>query len=126
MTIGGTNPSLYEGSINYHKVIDKYYWEMKADNILVGGNDVGLCKNGCRVIADTGTSLITGPTDDLYQLFDAIDVEDNCNNVAGLPDITFVLDSIDYTLTAEEYVLTVSDDGTEYTVDNMKKNGMST
>jgi len=54
---------------------------MKADKILVGGVDVGLCKHGCKVIADTGTSLITGPTNDLYTLMDELDVEDNCNNV---------------------------------------------
>ena len=47
--------------MNWHQVIDKYYWTIKADNILVDGKDIGLCKKkGCNVVADTGTSLLTG------------------------------------------------------------------
>lgn len=51
---------------------------MKADNILLGGQDVGLCSRGCNVIADTGTSLLTGPSDDLYSLLGKLNVDDNC------------------------------------------------
>ena len=44
---------------------------IKAEKILLNGKDTELCKN-CNVIADTGTSLITGPTDELMSLLDNI------------------------------------------------------
>ena len=47
--------------MKWHRVVDEYYWMIKADKILLDGKDTGLC-NRCNVIADTGTSLITGPT----------------------------------------------------------------
>ena len=72
----------------------RYYWMIKADNILVGGEDIGLCPSGCKVIADSGTSLITGPTDDLFTLLEKLNVDDNCNNIAQLPDLTFVIDGV--------------------------------
>lgn len=64
MTVGATNPELYEGSIKYHDVIHEYYWTIKADNILLGDKDLGLCSPtmGCKVVADTATSLLTGPS----------------------------------------------------------------
>lgn len=77
-------------------MIDKYYWMVKADNILVDGQDVGFCPKGCKVIADTGTSLITGPTDDLLRLLDLADVDPQCGNVEKLPKLTFVMNHVRY------------------------------
>jgi len=51
---------------------------MRAENILVDGKDIGLCPAGCSVIADSGTSLITGPSDDLYTLLESLNVDENC------------------------------------------------
>ena len=45
---------------------------MKGDNILLDDEDVGLCNYGCQFIADTGTSLMTGPTDDVNILLDKL------------------------------------------------------
>lgn len=105
ITIGGANPARYVGTIKYHDVKKDYYWLIAADKILVGGKDVGLCKGGCYVIADTGTSLITGPSEDIFTLLDHASVDSRCGNVKELPDLSFVIDGATYTLTGEEYVL---------------------
>lgn len=68
ITFGGYDVTKLDGPVHYHPVIDKYYWTIKAENILVNGKDEGFCPKGCKVIADTGTSLITGPYDDLMKL----------------------------------------------------------
>lgn len=108
--LGGYDQSLIEGGVNYHKVVDPYYWSMKADKILVGGKDVGVCNN-CRVVADTGTSLITGPSDMLPKLLAAVETKNPCQNIDQLPPITFVMDGVHYTLNGSDYMMSVSEQG---------------
>lgn len=41
----------------------KGYWQFKLDGIKL--NNVDVCKGGCNAIADTGTSLLVGPTEEV-------------------------------------------------------------
>lgn len=113
MTIGGWDDNHFAGDLKFHKVVDKYYWLLEADAILVGGKDVGLCKNGCKVVADTGTSLLTGPSDDLMTLIDSLNIDEDCKGVKELPVLTFVLDGVHYDLDANDYVMKIDANGNE-------------
>jgi cathepsin D len=44
-------------------VSQKGYWQFKLDGIKL--NNVDVCKGGCNAIADTGTSLLVGPTEEV-------------------------------------------------------------
>ena len=70
----GVVPSeLYEGDLNCHPVMEEYYWTIEIDDILFNGVSLGYCGDSpCRGIVDTGTSLLTVPSDKLDGLLDKI------------------------------------------------------
>ncbi|CAD8107416.1 unnamed protein product [Paramecium sonneborni] len=117
LTFGGWDTDHFQGELHFHNVVNKYYWLLDADNILVNGQDLGLCKHGCKVVADTGTSLLTGPSDDLYDLLDTLNIDENCKNAKELPKLTFVLDGINYDLDANDYVMKIDSQGNEIAYD---------
>ena len=85
---------------------------IRAQKILLNGKDTGLCDN-CNVIADTGTTLITGPTNELMTLLDSIQVDDYCKNVKQLPVLTFLIDGVNYDITPHDYLMKVDADDNE-------------
>jgi cathepsin D len=113
LVIGGVDKDVIGSDVKYYDVVDQYYWTIQADNILINNEDVGLCNGGCRVIADTGTTLITGPSGDLDQLLGMLEVDDTCSNMMDLPEITFVIGGDKYPLTPSDYIMVIERDGTE-------------
>lgn len=84
----------------------------KSDNI----RSFMACKNGCQAIMDTGTSLITGPKDEIKIINDMLGAElnkrtaeyhINCNK-KGLPNIIFNLQGHKITLTPADYIVRYS------------------
>lgn len=66
ITFGGDNKDRYTGDFKYVPLINRTYWEIKADSMSVGSNNT-FCK-GCRAIVDSGSSLIVGPIKQVREL----------------------------------------------------------
>jgi cathepsin D len=105
ITLGFIDESRFTGQLRYYNVIDKYYWTISLEDILLNGKSTGLCKEGCKAIVDTGTSLITGPTNQLSSLLDQITVEEDCSGFETAQEISFVLNGDRYTLQGSDYIL---------------------
>lgn len=61
LVIGGVDEDHFEGEHHWAPVTRKGYWEFDMDGVKMEGVS-GACAGGCTAIADTGTSLIAGPT----------------------------------------------------------------
>ena len=62
IVFGGIDPNHHKGEHTYVSVTQKGYWQFDMGDVLVGGQSTGFCAGGCAAIADSGTSLIAGPT----------------------------------------------------------------
>ncbi|BBN09637.1 phytepsin [Marchantia polymorpha subsp. ruderalis] len=62
LVLGGMDPLHYKGDHVYTPVTRKGYWQFNMGDVTVGGKSTGFCANGCAAIADSGTSLLAGPT----------------------------------------------------------------
>jgi len=115
LILGGVAEDYYKGEISYFPLTEKTYWQFQVADILYGGASQAFCgKGGCKAIADTGTSLIAGPTKQIAELnrkLGAINIIageaifPNCNNIFKLPNVTFQIGNKKFDLTPKDYVV---------------------
>ncbi|XP_041718625.1 cathepsin D-like [Coregonus clupeaformis] len=118
LMLGGIDPLHYTGDLHYVNVTRKAYWQIEMSSVEVG-NQLTLCKGGCQAIVDTGTSLITGPVEEVRALHKAIGALPllmgeywiDCKKVPSLPVIAFNLGGKMFNLTGADYILKESQMG---------------
>jgi len=112
MVLGGYNTARFnESTIDYIPLTKADKWEFAMESV-TGSNGIGIsCENGCKAIADTGTSLIVGPKEDVDRIFEYVGAVPfkgmglvKCSTVPSLPSLTFNINGKHYTLTSEQYV----------------------
>ncbi|CAI0550777.1 unnamed protein product, partial [Linum tenue] len=88
IVFGGADPSHYKGKHTYVPVTQKGYWQFDMGDVLISSESTGFCAGGCKAIADSGTSLLAGPTTVIAQINHAIGasgvVSQECKTVVSL------------------------------------------
>lgn len=123
LIFGGIDDQHYEGHLTYTPVTREAYWQFKVDGVKLSGGtvmqtvtDVPACSGGCQAIADTGTSLIAGPSQDVEFINEKIGgirlpggqyMLPNCSSDT-MPTIIFTINGVDFPLTPEQYVIKIS------------------
>lgn len=116
---GGSDPNYYEGQFTYVPVTRPGYWQFHMSGVYVeqGTKMVGhLCEDGCEAIADTGTSLIAGPSIEVQHLNQELGAIGpikgiymfNCSQIDSLPNIVFKIGGQNFPLSPQQYVMKVS------------------
>jgi cathepsin D len=113
MTLCGIDKEHYTGDLSYVPVSKKAFWQFTADSLSVNGEKFA---THFEAIADTGTSLIVGPKDDVERLHQLLGIRQNpinqqymvdCNQLQHLPTITFTIAGKPYSLTPQQYIVKV-------------------
>nr|P85136.1 RecName: Full=Cardosin-E; Contains: RecName: Full=Cardosin-E heavy chain; Contains: RecName: Full=Cardosin-E light chain [Cynara cardunculus] len=92
LVFGGLDPNHFRGDHTYVPVTYQYYWQFGIGDVLIGDKSTGFCAPGCQAFADSGTSLLSGPTAIVTQINHAIGANSEELNVK-------------FGLTPEQYIL---------------------
>uniref|UniRef100_A0A3B4DYH8 Peptidase A1 domain-containing protein n=1 Tax=Pygocentrus nattereri TaxID=42514 RepID=A0A3B4DYH8_PYGNA len=108
VVFGGTNPSHYQGQINWVPAQRNSHWQVTFEGFEVNHKKTDWCKSGCTAIVDTGTSML-----ECLQVLSAVSVlylqyVFECSKVNSLPTLTFIMNGAHLHLPPSAYVLQVS------------------
>jgi cathepsin D len=113
MTLCGLDANHYTGDLLYVPVTRKAYWQFTVDSVEVNAEKFS---TDFEAIADTGTSLITGPKEIVDKLNRAVSADQNpmngqwmidCKNLDSMPTVTFKIAGKPFSLTPDQYVMKV-------------------
>jgi len=119
LILGGSDPSYYEGDLHFVQVSRKAYWQFDIGGVTLGDK---VMVSGGSAIADTGTSLLLGPTEDIHRIVEALGISSQpsstgnegqgqymvpCDQVSSLPPLAFEINGRAFELRGEEYILTL-------------------
>ena len=113
--LGGIDSSRFTGDVIYANITSETYWQFTMNAVLVGGVSMGVCNSGCQAIADTGTSLLVGPSSEIAYLNAKLGAKKNllgqyyfnCKSVSSLPNVSFVISGNRFSLTPDDYIMNV-------------------
>ena len=100
ITIPGTDEAR-DSEWEFHDVIEKRYYSIQLDS-------VGGVKSSYKGVIDSGTSLIVGAKSYIDEIMNGITVNQDCSNLDSLPNIDVVFNGQTYPLTAEQWVIKVT------------------
>jgi hypothetical protein len=109
LTLGGINADHYTGDITWVPLLHATYWEISMENVQVGGTSYAP-SNEMKAIVDTGTSIMTGPSEQVRAIAESLNAKEIIEGEFFVKcdvtdDIVFTINGNDYTLTPEDYLI---------------------
>ncbi|GAW80704.1 aspartyl proteinase [Plasmodium gonderi] len=92
------------------------FWEVNLIDIQLSDKNLNICENKkCRAAIDTGSSLLTGPSNIMQPLIEKLDLQKDCSNKKNLPNISFILKNVHgkevkLDFTPDDYILEETDE----------------
>merc|ERR1712054_289910 len=114
LVFGGIDKDHYTGDLVDVPLISETYWEVSLDAMKFGGSPV--ISSSQKAIIDSGTSLLAGPKESVDALAKQVGATSlmgkeytiDCSKKASLPNLEVTLGGKAFTLTPDDYVLSVS------------------
>ena len=83
----------------------------------LGNKLTTVCQDGCQAIADSGTSCIIGPAEEVVKIYEALGFQNKsswpeieCNQIEQLPNIVFTIEGRQFPLKPSAYTYKSNDD----------------
>jgi len=102
---GQPSREFYEGELKWYPVTETKYWQIAMKDIYVNDMPMKFCaEKECKLVVDTGTSILTAPSNYLKELLKYMDLK-KCDDLKKLPNLTFKINDDDYTLEPKDYII---------------------
>jgi len=109
LLLGGIDTNYFSGPMTWTPLKAATYWEVKLDKFMSGSTVYGA---GDNAIVDSGTSILTGPTEIVAEIAKAmggkaINAAEYMVPCSGdnQPTFTYTLNGVDYTLEPADYLI---------------------